>query len=96
MSNDTDLLTALSKLPSDAGYTPEDRYRDFKKTFNSAHGKRVFREILSWGHLFRPSVQGSPIDPYLTHVHEGEANIARRILATATIEPKPQPQKQTR
>ena len=95
--NETDLLTALAALPGSAGYTPEERYRDFRRVFTgSEEGKRVLREILSWGHMLRPSAQGSPIDPYLTHIREGEANIARRLLITVTVEPPQRPKRQTR
>ena len=94
--SDEDLLSALASLPSLDAYTPDDKYRDFKKVFSTDEGKRVFTEILSWGHLLQPAVYGKPIDPYQTHVRDGEANIARKLLVTFLREPKEQPQMQTR
>lgn len=86
------MLSVLASLPSAENYTQRDRYHDFRRIFmGSEEGKRVFREILSWGHILRPSSFGSPIDPYLTHVRDGEANIARRLLVTVTNEPPEKP-----
>jgi len=93
--SDEDLLSALASLPSGV-YTPQDRYQDFRQLFTTDQGKRVLREILGWGHLLSPSVHGSPIDPYLTHIREGEANIARRLLVTVMREPQQPQQQQTR
>lgn len=84
----TDILDTLSELPAPENYTPEDRYHDFRRVFTgSEEGKRVFREILSWGKLFRPSVIGTPIDPYAMAIREGERNIALRLLVTVNKEP---------
>ena len=94
--SDQDLLSALASLPSSQGYTPQDRYQDFKQLFSSDQGKRVFRELLSWGHMLQPSAHGTPVDPYLTHIREGEANIARRLLVTVMKEPPVKPTTQTR
>ena len=95
--NETDLLAEITALPSSTGYTPEERYQDFRRIFTgSEEGKRVFREILSWAHLLQPSVRSTPIDPYLTHIREGEANIGRRLLITVTREPPDKPLTQTR
>jgi len=85
-------LEILLSLPATENYSPSDRYRDFRKVFMATpEGKRVLREILAWGHMFRSSVTGSPIDPYRTHVADGERNIALRVLSTVTTEPKAQP-----
>lgn len=93
---DEDFLGVLASLPSPEGYSQKERYADFRKVFmGSPEGQRCFREILSWGHLLRPAVHGHPIDPYLTHVRDGEANIARKLLVTVTVEP-PEPQTKTR
>lgn len=94
--SDADLLAALASLPSD-NYSAKDRYQDFRQLFTGTpEGQRVLREILSWGHLLQPSVYGNPIDPYQTHIREGEANIARRLLTTVFREPKDPPTKQNR
>ena len=95
--NEADLLAELASLPSKTGYTAGDRFHDFRRLFTgSEEGKRVLREILSWGHLLQPSVFSSPVDPYLTHIREGEANIARKLLVTVMIEPPDKPLTQTR
>lgn len=93
---EVDLLAQLAALPTATGYTKQDRYRDFKTVFSTEEGKRVLREVLGWGHLLQPAAYGKPIDPYLTHVREGEANIARRLLVTVSIEPVEPPKTQTR
>ena len=93
--NEAELLAELAALPSE-NYTPEDRYRDFRKLFTTEEGKRVFREVLAWGHLLQPSAHGNPVDPYLTHIREGEANIARRLLVTVMKEPPQKPAQQQR
>ena len=91
-----DLLSVLASLPSEK-YTPKERYQDFRQLFTGTEqGKRVFAEILSWGHLLQPSTRGTPIDPYLTHIHEGEANIGRRLLVTVMRDPPEKPVTQTR
>jgi len=93
--SDIDLLAELASLPS-GHYTPADRYHDFRKVFTgSEEGKRVLEEILRWGHLLKSSVRGIPIDPYLTHINEGESNMARKLLATVYKEPPPEPKTQT-
>lgn len=93
---DEQTLDFLANLPSTTGYTPNDRFHDFRRVLNgSAEGKRVLAEILSWGHVLKPFVFGSPIDANLTHVRAGEHNIALRLLATVNNEPKPKPQQAT-
>lgn len=82
----------LANLPSTIGYTAKERYHDFRLAFTSTpEGKRVFAEILSWGHMLKPFILGSPIDPNMTHVRAGEHNIALRLLATINNEPKEKP-----
>lgn len=92
----SDLFDALADLPSLENYTPKDRYRDFRKVFmGSEEGKRTLKEILSWGRMFRPAVVTAPVDPYLTHVREGERNICLKLMHTVYNEP-PEPPKTTR
>jgi hypothetical protein len=87
-----DLLDMLSSLPSQDGYTPMDRYRDFRKLFlGSDEGKRVLREVLSWGRMFRAPALGNPIDSHRMAVAFGERNIALKLMATINIEPTAQP-----
>ncbi len=89
-------LETLASLPAAEGYTPNDRYHDFKKLFTTDEGKRALREILSWCHLLKPSIIGSPIDSHLMAMREGERNIGLRLLATINNEPRPQPERTTR
>lgn len=95
--SDENTLAMLAGLPSTTGYTPKDRFADFRKVFDGTpEGRRVLSEILSWGHMLKPSMVGSPVDPYLTHMRDGERNIALRLLATVNNEPQEKPQVQTR
>ena len=90
MSSKPDILDILGSLPSQDGYSPMDRYRDFRKVESTDEGKRVLREILSWGRMFRAPILGKPIDPYAMAVAFGERNIALKLLATLYNEPKEQ------
>jgi len=93
----TELLESISDLPISEGYTPKDRYDDFRHVFmGSEQGKRVYRELLSWGKLFTPSVQGSPIDPYRMAIMEGHRNFATKLLAAVNIDPPVRPTKAKR
>jgi hypothetical protein len=89
------MLDALAALPSQDGYSPVERYRDFRKVFSTDDGKRVLREILSWGRMFRAPVLGKPIDPYAMAVALGERNIALKLMATVHTEPPDKPQRTT-
>lgn len=77
--------------------TDMDRYRDFRAVFLSdERGRRVLHEILGWGHVFRSSVQGRPVDPHQVTFREGERNLALRILAALNAEPVDRPTTQTK
>jgi len=92
-----DFFDALASLPNPTPYSPRDKYHDFRRLFTGTdEGKRVMREILSWGRMFKPSILGSPIDPYLMAVREGERNMALRLLATVINEPPERPVEVTR
>ena len=95
MSDDPTLET-LTSLPAAEGYTPNDRWHDFRKVFTSDEGKRALREILSWCHLLKPSIISTPIDSHLMAMREGERNIGLRLLATINNEPRPKPERTTR
>lgn len=91
-----DMLDALSSLPAKQ-YLPKDRYQDFRNVFmGTEEGKRVLREILSWGRLFNPSVMSKPIDPYAMALREGERNMALRLMVTVYNEPLERPAKTQR
>ncbi len=95
--NDEQTLQMLANLPSTLGYTRSDRFHDFQRVLNgSPEGKRVLAEILSWGHMLKPSIMGNPVDPYLLAFRDGERNIALRVMATVNNEPREQPKKVTR
>ena len=95
MASETELLDELAALPSEEGYSPIERYRDFRKVFGTDEGKRVLREILSWGRMFRSPVLGKPIDPYSMAVAFGERNMALKLMATVHTEPTDKPQRAT-
>lgn len=89
-----DPLDLLASLPSQEGYTPMDRYRDFRKVFlGSVEGKRVLRELLSWGRMFRAPPLGNPIDPPRVFIALGERNIALKLLSAIQDEPTDKPQR---
>lgn len=89
--SEADLLDELAGLPSQEGYSPVERHRDFQKVFGTEDGKRVLREILSWGRMFRSPVLGKPIDPYAMAVAFGERNIALKLMATVHTQPTDKP-----
>lgn len=78
----------IMSKPQTGNYTEMDRYRDFRALFlGTDQGRRVLYEILGWGHMFRPSFQGAPIDPNRVMIHEGERNMALKVLSTINKEP---------
>ena len=93
----TELLDSLNELPITENYTPKDRYNDFRQIFmGSEQGKRVYRELLSWGNYFNISLQGNPIDPLRMAVNLGHRNFATRLIAAVNIDPPEQPTKARR
>jgi hypothetical protein len=73
-------------------YRPKDRYRDFRRVFlDSEQGRRVLYELLSWGNMFRPSAPMARFDPYETMFHDGERNVALKIMSTMHAEPRERP-----
>ena len=94
LTSSLDLILGLKKTDQ---YHPMDAYRDFRKVFlGTDEGKRVLREILSWGRVFRSPTFGNPIDPYAMAVTFGERNMALKLLATINHEPRPQATTATR
>ena len=93
MASEAELLDELAALPSQEGYSPVERYQDFRKVFGTDEGKRVLREILSWGRMFRAPILGKPIDPYAMAVAFGERNMALKLMATVHTEPPDKPQR---
>ena len=91
--SDLDVIEDLL-VTSKEGYSPMDRYKDFKKVFGTAEGRRVLREIVSWGRLLRPPMMGKPIDPYSMAVAFGERNMASKIMAAIYNEPPDKPTRQ--
>lgn len=90
----TDYLEFIESLPLHEYKNPSDRYKEFRQVFNTPQGKRVFREILGWGGLFRRHSESSPIDPYKLAIYTGQTNMAKKLLEVVTIEPPIQPEKQ--
>lgn len=90
-----DELEAL--IPNKEEYLPRDKYHDFRKIFTGTpEGERVFREILAWGRMFKPSIVASPVDPYMMAMKAGERNMALRLLYTVNNEPSELPTNTTR
>ena len=74
------------------GYRPMDKYRDFRRLFlETDQGRRVLYEILGWGGMFRPSSRQGNFETNETFFHEGERNIALKIMTTMHAEPKARP-----
>jgi len=93
---DDELLALIESLPITPDYTPTQRYQDFRQLFTgSPQGKRVLREILAWGRMFRPSVNSSPVDGLAMAVRDGERNMAIKLLAAVNVEPPEQQAKAT-
>ena len=97
MASESQILAELlAYLPSREGYTPMDRYRDFRKVFGTVEGKRVLSEIVSWGGILRAPVLGKPVDPYSLAISFGERNLALKLTAAVHIEPVEKPTRQSR
>jgi hypothetical protein len=93
----TDFLNLIADLPSTKGYSKKDRYRDFRKVFlDTELGPKVLSEILAWARIYQPGIGGTPIDPYLMAIREGQRNIALVLLDTIYNEPPDRPAKQKR
>ncbi len=83
------LIDEVTKLPSLDNYSPQDRYREFRRVFlDTPEGPRVLAEILSWGRMFKQAVTTSPVDPNLLLLREGQRNIAIALLNTLYNEPQ--------
>ena len=90
MIDESDILNSVSG--SNEKYQPKERYQEFRKVFmGSDEGKRVLREIVSWGRLLKSPVLANPVDPYLLAIQEGERNIVRRLLVVVNVEPPERP-----
>lgn len=89
-------MDEFAELVKSEAYTPKERYHDFRKVFGTPEGQRVMREVLAWCHMFKPSVFGNPIDPYLVTLKEGERNIGLRLLTTYHNEPPEKPERTRR
>ena len=90
------LAELLAELPSRAGYSPTDRYRDFRKVFGTDEGKRVLGEIIDWGRLLRSPLLGNPIDSHAMAIAFGERNMALKLMAAVYTEPLDKPQRSNR
>ena len=96
MASDSELLAELVALLPHDGRSPIERYQDFRKVFGTVEGKRVLREILSWGGMIRAPILGKPIDPYAMAVAFGERNMALKLMAAVYVEPTDKPQRAQR
>ena len=89
------LAELLATLPSREGYSPMDRYRDFRKVFGTDEGKRALNEIISWGRILHAPILGRPVDPYAMAITFGERNMALKLMAAVYTEPVDKPQRAT-
>lgn len=75
-----------------ANYSEIDRYREFRQVLlGNEAGKRVLRQILSWGHMWQTSFDANP---QVAAFCEGERGLALKIMAHLHIEPKEKPTRQ--
>jgi hypothetical protein len=75
--------------PGKKNYKPMDRYRDFRRVFlDTDEGRRVLQEIFSFCGMFRPITN---LETNGAFFHEGERNIALKIMTTMNAEPKERP-----
>ena len=89
-----ELLDWLATLPEVAGYTPKDKYSDFRKVFmGTIEGKRVLRHIMDLGMVFNQPRLDSPVDPYMQLAIVGRRYLALKILETVNNEPTEKPAK---
>ena len=87
-----ELFAQIVRAQIGASYTEIDRYRDFRQLFiGSDQGKRVFYQLLNWGHMVANSAGLANHETNRTQFFEGERNLALRILRTIYVEPKPRP-----
>lgn len=95
---DPDVVEAMLRQsggahPGAGRYDPMDRYRDFRAVFLATPtGLKVLHEIMGWARLFRSSAWPH-FDNNRTNFHEGERNLALRILATINKEPTERPER---
>ena len=81
------------KLLSDAVKEYEQSYKNSKNIledfnalfFGSPRGRRVFAQIMEWSGFHKTAIVKG--DPYMTHVREGEKNIAARIWGACVHTP---------
>lgn len=84
-------LAELAASHPGKGYKPIDRYRDFRRVFlDDEQGRRVLYELLAWGGMFKPLTPGR-LETNETFFHEGERNIALKIMTTMHAEPTARP-----
>ncbi len=98
MSDDLDGLMADLAEAQTSGRNAIERHAEFRQVFlGSDMGKRVLYDILAAGHVWQSSVVRAVekgIDPYLTHVREGERALAITILKWIHKQPTIAPDKQ--
>ncbi len=81
-------LSELAVAHPGKRYTKMDKYRDFRWLFlGSAEGKRVLYEILAWGGVFQSSAPRSGFGTNETFFHDGQGDIALKLMDTMNNEP---------
>jgi len=95
LTDDLDALLGELAAPVDTTRTPLDRYREFRAVFlGTDQGQRVLHDILRFCRMRSTSIEGAPIDPYRTHVLEGQRNVGIWLTIVLYREPKELPSRQ--
>lgn len=99
MSIFEEALSIIADVSISEDYSDIDKYHDFRKVFlETEEGRRVLRQVMSWGGLLKTHFKREPIDPYSVVAREGMRNLSLMIFFTMLKEPKsekPIKQKQT-
>ncbi len=75
-------------LPPTKAMTDIEIFRDFNAVFRSEQGQRVLAVILAEARFFTTKVPlVGTVDPYRTHIHEGQRILAIRILELLNEQP---------
>ena len=87
--SDDEYLELLSELSVPEDYEPVDRYNDFRAVFlETEQGRRVLKQILSWGHLLSQPPIVHPVDPYSMMISVGERNLSLRLFSVMLVHPE--------
>ena len=87
--SDDEYLELLAELSVPENYEPIDRYNDFRTVFlETEQGRRVLKQILSWGHVLSQPPMVYPIDPNSVMIAVGERNLSLRLFSVMLVHPE--------